>query len=112
LEKVGKVFAPSSPPGAWRSPDRIAQEKLFYQLAVGGLTASWDAGKPLHRGSVLADPRRWIELAWGRYAPLWHRCEEEGDPALRVRLEADRELLFSEALGVILQAAYIESRAT
>lgn len=96
--------------GGWRSPERIAQEKLFYRLAVGELIASWEAGKPLHQGSVLADPRRWVELAWGRYAPLWHRAEDTAEPGLRSRLESDRELLFSEALGVILQAAYIESR--
>ena len=107
-----EATAPSLPPGAWRSPERIAQEKLFYLLSVGEMRASWKAGKPLHQGSVLADPRRWVELAWGRYAPLWHRAEDTTEPGLRARLEADRELLFSEALGVILQAAYIESRAT
>lgn len=128
LEQVGTVFGanteaperlsmtaatPRETPqrGGWRSPDRIAQEKLFYRLAAGELIASWEAGKPLHQGSVLADPRRWVELAWGRYAPLWHRAEDTTEPGLRARLESDRELLFSEALGVILQAAWIEGRS-
>lgn len=107
-----EATVPSSPPGSWRSPDRIAQEKLFYRLAVGELIASWEAGKPLHQGSVLQNPRSWIELAYDRYQLLWWRCEEERDPALRSRLEIDRDTLFGEALEMILQAKWIEETAT
>ncbi|WP_309720277.1 hypothetical protein [Armatimonas sp.] len=93
----------------WRTPERVAFEKVFRAVATGKKDVWWathaPCGTPLEPVVVCQgmNPRQWFPLAWERYCALcceWEKASVERKPLL----EQDREALFSDLLFAFEQS--------
>jgi hypothetical protein len=96
---------------SWRTPERIAWEKLIDAVASGRKLVFW----PTHNedgielkvqispGVTTEEPERYFPLAYQRYCRIWH-IAETATGEQKKRAERDREILFADLLRVLEQA--------
>lgn len=100
-----KISQSEAPPGAWRSSERIAQERIWEKLATGEALAVWPVRVP-----GFPHPSRWLREEWQWYCWHWWQAERAEDPEGRKKSESEREHLFESFLGLTDYAVEIRRK--